>query len=412
MTMRLGNEGDLGTPTRWQREGGFTLVELLVATGIMLAITGAVFQLLNPAQGTFKAQPEVADLQQRMRVGVDTLYKDLVMAGAGSYLGASSGALSNFFAPVMPYRIGDQLSDPKAGVFYRPDTISMIYVPPTPSQTTIRDPMPQNSVQLKVQAQDYCPGGQQNDLCDFEEGMRVIIFDTTGAYDPITITSVQDSALHLGYDGDLSKAYGRDAKITQVRTATYYLKTDLATKTYQLRHYDGYQTDLPVVDHVVALEFEYYGDPQPPRLIPGKALTDTIGPWTTYGPKPPLLGQNNASDTWPVGENCTFTVADGQHVPRLGALAAAGVGQVRLTQDILTDGPWCPDAAGQERYDADLLRVRRVRVKLRVQVAEESLRGPAGALFVRGGTSIGGDRYVPDQEIRFDVTPRNLNLGR
>jgi prepilin-type N-terminal cleavage/methylation domain-containing protein len=396
---------------RSRSEAGFTLVEMLVATTIMLAITGAVFQLLNPAQGTFQTQPEVSDMQQRMRVGVDTLYKDLVMAGAGSYLGASSGSLANYFAPIMPYRIGDQASDPKSNVFWRPDAITMVYVPPTPSQTTIRDAMPKNSTELKVQAQDYCPGGQQNDLCDFEEGMRVIIFDTTGAWDPITITNVQDAALHLGYDGDLSKAYGTDAKITQVRTATYYLRTDLATKTFQLRHYDGYQTDLPIVDNVVALEFEYFGEPQPPQLLPNKALTDTIGPWTTYGPKPPALGVNNASDTLGAGENCTFAVVDGQQVPRLDIIAV-GVAQVRLDPARLQDGPWCPDAAAQERYDADLLRIRRVRVKLRVQVAQESLRGPAGLLFTRGGTSIGGERYVPDQEIRFDVTPRNLNLGR
>ena len=80
----------------------------------------------------------------------------------------------------------------------------MLYVPPTPSQTTIRDPMPKTAAQLKVQAQDYCPGGQQNDLCDFEPGMRVIIFDPHGAWDAITITTVQDAALHLGYDGELS----------------------------------------------------------------------------------------------------------------------------------------------------------------------------------------------------------------
>ena len=63
------------------------------------------------------------------------------------------------------------------------------------------------------------------------------------------------------------------------------------------------------------------------------------------------------------------------------------------------------------RYDADLLRVRRVRVKLRVQAPPE-LRGPAGTLFRYGGTSSAGQHFVPDQEISFDVTPRNLNLGR
>jgi len=45
-------------------------------------------------------------------------------------------------------------------------------------------------------------------------------------------------------------------------------------------------------------------------------------------------------------------------------------------------------------------------------VAMASLRGPAGILFAHGGTATSAHRYVPDQEIRFDITPRNLNLGR
>ncbi len=64
------------------------------------------------------------------------------------------------------------------------------------------------------------------------------------------------------------------------------------------------------------------------------------------------------------------------------------------------------------KFDADLLRVRQVRVTLRVQVANELLRGPAGVLFRHGGRSRGGERFIPDQEVRFDVSPRNMNLGR
>jgi hypothetical protein len=117
------------------------------------------------------------------------------------------------------------------------------------------------------------------------------------------------------------------------------------------------------------------------------------------------------ADSWGAGENCTFMVANGQTVPRLPALAA-NEGQVLLTQQQLTDGPWCPDGARADRFDADLLRIRKVRVVLRVQSALASLRGPTGVLFMRGGTSTSSTRYVPDQEVRFDITPRNLNLGR
>ena len=78
------------TVRRLRGESGFTLAEMLIASAIMLTVTAAVFSLMNPAQGIFKAQPEVSDMQQRLRVGVDTLTKDLVMAGAGTYAGSSA----------------------------------------------------------------------------------------------------------------------------------------------------------------------------------------------------------------------------------------------------------------------------------------------------------------------------------
>ena len=397
---------------RRSREGGFTLTEMMVSTAIMVGITGAVFHVMNPSQGTFHAQPEVADMQQRMRVGVDSLTKELLMAGAGTYTGASAGALYNYFAPVMPYRMGTLNSDIDAGVYYRPDAISIMYVPITPAQTTIRDEMPAQSSELKVNPQANCPPNKHNQLCGFKEGMRLIIFDTNGNWDPMTVTNVQDEALHLQHQGqDLSVKYAPGSYITQAATHTYYLKSDNLNKTYQLMHYDGYQTDLPVVDNVVSLAFEYFGEPAPPMLLPNKALSDTKGPWTTYGPKPPALGVNVPTDSWGAGENCLFKVENNVHVPRLSALAV-GVGQVKLDPATLQDGPFCPDATKQQRYDADLLRIRRVRVKLRVQAAVAALRGPAGVLFKYGGSAQGGERFVPDQEISFDVTPRNMNLGR
>ena len=53
---------------------------------------------------------------------------------------------------------------------------------------------------------------------------------------------------------------------------------------------------------------------------------------------------------------------------------------------------------------------RMLRFTLRVQTALASLRGPAGLLFTHGGLSRAAGRTVPDVEIQFDVTPRNLNL--
>lgn len=395
-----------------KKTSGFTLVEMLIATVVMMAVTGAVFQLMNPTQGTFQAQPEVSDLQQRMRVGTDVLSADLLMAGAGTYMGASPGALLNFFAPVMPQRRGEL--DPDQPDSFRDDAISLVYIPPTPTQTTVNKAMGKgNSQELDVDAQRECGTNKHHALCGFEEGMRVLIYDVDGSWDMVTITNVQDEALHLQHSGKLSGPYSSgQAVITQVATRTYYLKSDDETQTYQLMQYDGYQTDIPVVDNVVKLQFEYFGDPQPPRLIPNKSLSDSVGPWTTYGPKPPALNFDlDGSDEYATGENCTFTVLNGQHVPRLAVLDS-GVQRVKLTAAQLTDGPWCPDGTSPNRFDADLLRIRQVRVTLRVQAALAALRGPAGVLFSKGGNSTSAERFVPDQEIQFDIAPRNMNVGR
>jgi len=348
-------------------------------------------------------------MQQRLRVGVDALARDLIMAGAGTYAGSPAGTLNSMFAPVLPYRIGDVDDDRARNVFYRPDTISIMYVPPGPSQTTTAEAMRTTATQVKLAAHSSCPPSTPRSVCDMKEGMRLMIFESHGRHDLLTVTRVEDDALHIEYAGALSVPYGKGSSIARISMHTYYVKSDVSTKTFQLMHYDGAGTDLPVADHIVGLEFQYFGDSLPPMRLPERPLTGKR-PWTTYGPKPPDLAEDNAP--WPPGENCVFLVdpASGEHAPRLPVL---GDGRdIPLTEAMLTDGPWCPDPTARDRFDADLLRIRRVRFKLRVQVAQESLRGPAGPLFARGGTFNGATRLVPDRQIQFDVAPRNMNLGR
>jgi len=171
---------------------GFSLLETLIATGLTLTVTGGVFAVLNPSQGSFSSELEKADMQQRLRVGADALARDLSIAGVGALTGRQPGALINYFAPVLPYRAGATGGDPP-GTF-RSDCITIFYVP-------------------------------------------------TG--------------------GD------------QARSHTYYRKADAANQLYQLMQYDGTDDpDDPVLDHVVGLSFDYYGESV---SLTAAELTD--GPW-------------------------------------------------------------------------------------------------------------------------------------
>ena len=80
------------------------------------------------------------------------------------------------------------------------------------------------------------------------------------------------------------------------------------------------------------------------------------------------------------------------HVARLSFEYYGAAGHP-LPPATLQDGPWFPDAGDRARFDMDLLQIRRVGVLLAVRAAPVLLR-----------------RAVAEREIRFDVSPRNVDV--
>jgi hypothetical protein len=183
---------------------------------------------------------------------------------------------------------------------------------------------------------------------------------------------------------------------------TYFLRTTGPDASH-LMEYDGEAATFPVLDHVVGLGFELLGDPLPPVLIVDPS--GEAAPRASYGPHPPPVGRDDPADDWGVGENCGWAVVDGAHRSRLAVLSEKPE-LVPLSAGAVIDGPWCPSAADPDRFDADLLRVRTVRVRVRIQ-AGRAFRGARGPLFVNPGTAT-ANRYVPDEEVQLDVSPRSL----
>ena len=95
---------------------GFSLIELLVSMAIVLAVTAAMFGLVNPAHGVFDLELERIDMQQRVRASADAMFKELLVAGAGR---------TN--PPVAPFRRGERNPDAAGSAFA--DRLSIAYIP-------------------------------------------------------------------------------------------------------------------------------------------------------------------------------------------------------------------------------------------------------------------------------------------
>ena len=97
---------------------GFSLVELIVALGLTLTVIAAIFELVEQSR-RFAAEPDIVDRQQRVRVAVETLSRDLLMARA-----------------VLPYRLSGPTPDPP-GTF-KDDEVTIVSVRPAGEDDAVR----------------------------------------------------------------------------------------------------------------------------------------------------------------------------------------------------------------------------------------------------------------------------------
>jgi prepilin-type N-terminal cleavage/methylation domain-containing protein len=359
---------------RAEREAGFSLVEMLVATAILAAAFVVLFQLTATGQRVARAQPDAADMRQRLRVAADMIQRDLLMAGAGLAHGEDAGPLVNYLPAVVPMRTGAKKADPELSFF--DDRVSVLFVEAGTASAPLTSDMPAPASDVPVAAS--APGCPAAGLCGFEDGTRALIVDTSGAGLGFDLFSVAGTATGLSHgppDPDFSRAYAAaGTRVVPVRQRVYYLDAPAR----RLMMYDGYQTDVPLVDNIVSLKFEYFVDP-----------------WPASVPRPK---DGEASCLYAAGTPPISLLAD------LGGPALVPAGA-----SLLSDGPLC--GVAPHRFDGDLLRIRRIRVTIRAQVVDRALRG-SGADFASPGVSTGGVNAVPDIEVAFDVTPRNMQGTR
>jgi hypothetical protein len=206
------------------------------------------------------------------------------------------------------------------------------------------------------------------DGCRVADGLPMLVLAPAIGFRLAEAAAVDADGLDLAGIDDA--APGADALVAAADIVSYRFDR---TRGEILRARAGGRA-MPMLGDVVAFTVEYWGDAAPP--IP----------------------------SWPAaGETC-LTLADG--TTRLPRLAPPGAPAVRLDLTWLGDGPWC--GAGPFRFDADLLRVQRVRLRVRVQAEAASSRGADRRRFAQPGQAVSGAREIADLELAVDVAPPAL----
>jgi len=347
---------------------GYGLIELLIATAIGCVLLGVLLQFAVSAHTSAGVQSETADVQQRLRVALEPMRHDIMLAGAGPTTGPDRGPLVSTLPPVLPARTGITAPDPELS--FQADRMSVMYVPDGAVQAKLTADMPTPASPIAIDGTG--PGCRSASACGFVPGMDALIYEpsgTGGPHEVFAVQSIDAAAAVLVPSAALSRGYSARARVAAVVNRVYYL--DGTGK--RLMVYDGVRSDVPLVDHVVGLRFTYFADPRPDAVVP------------------PVPG----------GSNCAYAGA-----PPVSLLTdLGGTAPKALTAALLTDGPIC----GQSpyRFDADLLRIRRISVTVRIEAESAEFRG-SGGVFTTSGISRSSAKAVADLETTIDITPRNM----
>ncbi|MGE0816974.1 MAG: prepilin-type N-terminal cleavage/methylation domain-containing protein, partial [Vicinamibacterales bacterium] len=265
-------------------DAGYTLLEILIASALLLVIVSALLAALIALDERVVVDGERGDMMQRSRAAVDALALDLAAAGGAAAPRRDAPPIVALMPAVYPRRVGLRSAD-GADVF-RTDAITVFAASPLPAiGTTLAQDTPARTTATRVAPGPGCPPA--NPLCAIAAGSDLLVADERGGFDLFTVTALAPPFIELRHHGgDGPALYPAGSLAVPVEGRTYYLRAAGPARPSQLVRYAGGEAfDTPVVDHVVSLGFEYVGVADPPRM--SRALSDPWGVRTTYGPAPP-----------------------------------------------------------------------------------------------------------------------------
>jgi hypothetical protein len=371
--------------------GGFTIIELVISAGIIIGIVGTAVVVVGHARDALDRDGMGVEVTQRLRVGMDALVRDVRAAGAGARVGAS-GVLLPDALPVIELLRAATVGVPDDRRF---SALRVTMAAGDAAQGVLgRRAIP--GVPLQLAPTTNCVGLP---ACGFRLGASIVVYDGSSAFDVARVESIDPATSTIVVTPALSRDYAVGTLISEVDISTFELDAE-PDGTQRLVRRTAAGALQPIVDQVVTFSVEAFGDASPPS-----ASRSPRSP-PTYGPAPPEIATDDPREAWAAGENCTIARGpDGSVQPRLASLGDDG-GLIALSPTQLQDGPWCPGSTGAP-YDADLFRVRRVDLRLRVEAAAARLRGPAGVMFTHGGQAH-PTSWVPDLELRVSISPPNV----
>ena len=222
---------------------GFSLLELLLATALVIAIGGAVFAGVGPVQEVLRRWHGSVDLEMSARAALNHLTADLREAGSGP---AITPLNASFLAQVPPLAVLDDLDSASPA---SPGTaIRITRIPHLAAQAHLGANAAAGAGLLTLETTSRCSSGPP--ACGFIKDDDAVLF-TPGSAERVRIAATGQQFLQL--TTPLTSAFPAGAVIAELITNTYGLR-DAGPGLHRLVRLTGGGAEQPLVDNVVAFQ--------------------------------------------------------------------------------------------------------------------------------------------------------------
>jgi hypothetical protein len=282
---------------------GFTTIELLIASSLLLIVTGAIAALATPMRDGVERSLGRADLTGASRFAIERLASELREAGSPATVAAPGTRLRDLLPSVVA------LADLDSGAPQSPGgAIQIASVPAAAPQGLLAATASAGTVFLELDLAARCT--TVGLACGFRTGASAVLFDSSH-FAIVTIHSVADAGL-VRVTSPIPSAFPVGAVLTTLTITSYGLRPGADGSMRLVRRRQG--SDAPLLDDVVGF------------------VAETVGP--------------------------------------------------------------------------DAFNVTKLNLSVRLEAASAAMRGPAGYLFRRAGSTTRARQWVPDVELRATIALR------
>lgn len=248
-------------------EAGHTLLELLVATTLLLLLVLVGALLVHETAGLTTRLPRQADMRQQARIALDQIARDVRGAGmAPELVPAVDGALG--IPAVWPRRLGRSADAPGTA---RSGVITTLIVPLTIAQTLTTGAISAADRLLPAATWAHC--GPVIEPCGFTRGQLVAVTGASGHFSLFSVEGIEAGGVLATPVSQAVDPLPAGAAMYEVRLRGYLFEPAEGT----VRQF-GPSTSAVLITGVSDFSIDYYGET---GRLPVEVFGD--GPWAGSG---------------------------------------------------------------------------------------------------------------------------------